>query len=202
MENNTYFLKIDDLVSNLFIILMENGYDVKSITYPQIEKFGLLLKQEGLRKGINIFVRLGRDDIQKFLSTYSDVFEENESDEERVITLGEGITPVHLIWYFRGHYSLELFNLVSCDEVMEKGLEILGLSLQEKVDINNIDFYLTDLYKQIDECSETWDFEKCILLRERYNSLKAIQDEMNGHSLPDDEKSSARIRCARPYEGE
>ena len=41
-----YLLDLGDLISNLFLILMENGIDVDKITYSQIEQFREILEKE------------------------------------------------------------------------------------------------------------------------------------------------------------
>ena len=93
-----YYLDLGDLVSNLFIILMENKTEVDTITYSQIGQFEAILEKEAKKRGFDLTYRLSRDETSRFFYYNKNTF---EIQEDNSIIVKEGVTPIHLIYDYR-----------------------------------------------------------------------------------------------------
>ena len=171
-----YLLDLGDLISNLFLILMENGIDVDKITYSQIEQFREILEKEAENNEMKLSFKLSRDLTAKFFSYNRSTFDEQD---DRTIIIKEGITPIHLIYDYRSSLPLDVALLISSDEVTNKTLDMMGYEKAEKKSHEDIEYYINRLKKLINSYASKMEFEKCIELREKLHRLNFIQNLMN-----------------------
>jgi len=166
-----YFLDLGDLISNLFYILMENGIDVKQVSYHQLIDFKEILEKEALKSEIELSFRLSRDDTAKFFCYTKDTFEEVNDD---LISIKEGVTPIHLNWDFRSSLPLDVLLLTSKESVVSSTLKMMGYEKPVEKVPHSIDYYINILNKKINEYASKMEFEKCIELRDKLYNLQFI----------------------------
>ncbi len=171
-----YFLDLGDLIGNLFLILMENEIDVDKITYSQIEQFREILEKEAENNEMKLSFKLSRDLTAKFFSYNRSTFDEQD---DRTIIIKEGITPIHLIYDYRSSLPLDVYLLISSDEVTNKTLDMMGYEKAEKKSLEDIEYYINRLKKLINSYASKMEFEKCIELREKLRRLNFIRNRMN-----------------------
>ena len=171
-----YLLDLGDLISNLFLILMENGIDVDKITYSQIEQFREILEKEAENNEMKLSFKLSRDETAKFFSYNRSTFDEQD---DRTIIIKEGITPIHLIYDYRSSLPLDVALFISSDEVTNKTLDMMEYEKAEKKSPEDIEYYINRLKKSINSYASKMEFEKCIELREKLRRLYFIQNLMN-----------------------
>ena len=168
-----YILDLGDLISNLFIILMESKIDTDKITDNQIEQFRKILEKEAENKEINLLFNLSRNETIKFFNN-NDTFE--KLDDE--VILKEGVTPIHLIWNYRLNLPIDVLQLISSERVIDEILNIMGYKNKEK-SIENIEYFINKLKELINIYAENMEFEKCIELRDKLYELQSIQKVMD-----------------------
>ena len=81
---NLYF---EDLVGNLFITLMENGYNTNKISYNLINEYQEILSKNLKENKITPVSKLSRDYTQKFLEDNKGLYSECD---EKYIELNSG----------------------------------------------------------------------------------------------------------------
>ena len=171
-----YLLDLGDLIGNLFLILMENKIDVNKITYSQIRQFREILEKEAESNEMKLSFKLSRDETAKFFSYNRSTFDEQD---DRTIIIKEGITPFHLIYDYRSFLPLDVYLLISSDEVTNKTLNMMGYEKTEKKSPEDIEYYINRLKELINSYASKMEFEKCIELREKLCKLNFIQNLMN-----------------------
>ena len=172
----SYLLDLGDLISNLFLILMENNIDINKVTYNQISQFKKILENVAENNELKISFSLSRDETTKFFSYNKSTFKENE---DRTIILNEGITPYHLIYDYRSSLPLDVVLFIESDEVINKTLDMMGYEKAIEKTPENIDYYINRLKEAINSYASKMEFEKCIELREKLYKLQFIQGLMN-----------------------
>lgn len=170
MENK-YFLRLEDLATNLFLILMGNNSNIKKVTFRQLSEFEKILLEEAKKRELKFIFILSRDDTSKFFRDCGGVF---YRDDDRGVNISDVITPYHLI-YDRSHLPLEVLEVMTCDNVVNKTLEMMGLekSVEPK---KNIYYYLNNLKSKMANLAREMNFEKCIELRNEYNILDYMEN--------------------------
>ena len=171
-----YLLDLGDLIANLFLILMENEIDVDKITYSQIVQFMEILEKEAENNEMKLSFKLSRDLTAEFFVYNRSTFDEQD---DRTIIIKEGITPIHLIHDYRSSLPLDVYLLISSDEVTNKTLDMMGYEKAEKKSLEDIEYYINRLKKLINSYASKMEFEKCIELREKLRRLNFIQNRMN-----------------------
>ena len=183
----SYLLDLGDLVSNLFLILMENKTGADSITYSQIDQFKKILEMEAENKEMKLLFRLGRDETARFFSYNGSTF---DKQNDRTIALKEGVTPIHLIYDYRSSLPLDVILLITSDEVTNKVLNMMGYESSDEKATEDIEYYINELKRLIDDYASKMEFEKCIELREKLYKLQFIQGLMNQTSEEIENKKS------------
>ena len=171
-----YLLDLGDLISNLFLILMENEIDVDKITYSQIEQFREILEKEAENNEMKLSFILSRDETAKFFSYNRSTF---EKQDDNTIIIKEGVTPIHLIYDYRSSLPLDVLLLIISDEVRTKTLNIMGYEKLKEQATKDIEYYINNLKESINSYASKMEFEKCIELRENLRRLNFIQNLMN-----------------------
>ncbi len=171
-----YLLDLGDLISNLFLILMENEIDVDKITYSQIEQFREILEKEAENNEMKLSFILSRDETAKFFSYNRSTF---EKQDDNTIIIKEGVTPIHLIYDYRSSLPLDVLLLIISDEVRTKTLNIMGYEKLKEPATKDIEYYINNLKESINSYASKMEFEKCIELRENLRRLNFIQNLMN-----------------------
>ena len=172
--NKKYLLEINDLVSNFFIILGRNNYDVKEITYANLHEFGNIIREEAAKKGMEIVLNLRSDLTTNFLANYSQYCK--ESKNHKSIILNDGVTPLHLIWFLRLYSPLDVITLMQDEQLEARTLKILNLKPSEEKNPFDVDKYIDQTLLMIAEASSRMDFDKCNELKEQYSDLLYIAD--------------------------
>ena len=180
-----YFLNSGDVISNLFIILMQYQTGVNKITYSQIRKFKKILEEEAENNGFELTFNSNKNKLERFFSYNESTFEEQNDTE---IIIKEGVTPIHLIWDYRSHLPLDVFSLVLSDEVTNKTLNMMGYEKKLTKEPEDIEYYINVLKELIIFYASKMEFEKCIELRERLQILEYIQKILQGKEENTSEK--------------
>ncbi|MBR4351102.1 MAG: hypothetical protein IKP98_02650 [Bacilli bacterium] len=164
--NDKYFLRLGDLATNLFLILMGNNSNIKKVTFHQLSEFEKILLEEAKKRELKFIFVLSRDDTSKFFRDCGGVF---YRDDDRGVNISDVITPYHLI-YDRSHLPLEVLEVMTCDNVVNKTLEMMGLEKSGEPK-KNIYYYLNNLKSKMANLAREMNFEKCMELRKEYNLL-------------------------------
>ena len=169
--DDKYFLRLEDLATNLFLILMGNNSNIKKVTFHQLSEFEEILLEEAKKRKLKFIFILSRDDTCKFFRDCGGVF---YRDDDRGVNISDVITPYHLI-YDRSHLPLEVLEVMTCDNVVNKTLEMMGLEKIEEPK-KNIYYYLNNLKSKMANLAREMNFEKCIELRNEYNLLDYMEN--------------------------
>lgn len=169
--DDKYYLRLEDLATNLFLILMGNNSNIKKVTFHQLSEFEKILLEEAKKRELKFIFVLSRDDTIKFFRDCGGVF---YRDDDRGVNISDVITPYHLI-YDRSHLPLEVLEVMTCDNVINKTLEMMGLEKSEKPK-KNIYYYLNNLKSKMANLAREMNFEKCIELRNEYNLLDYMEN--------------------------
>lgn len=182
-----YVLDLSDLVSNLFLLLMENENDVNKITYNQIGQFREILEKEAENKEMELSFILSRDETAKFFSYNRSTF---EKQDDNTIIIKEGVTPIHLIYDYRSSLPLDVLLLIISDEVRTKTLNIMGYEKSKEPTTKDIEYYINNLKESINSYASKMEFEKCIELREKLRELQIIANQNDNKKSIDNESES------------
>lgn len=182
-----YVLDLSDLVSNLFLLLMENKNDVNKITYNQIEQFREILEKEAENNEMKLSFILSRDETAKFFSYNRSTF---EKQGDNTIIIKEGVTPIHLIYDYRSSLPLDVLLLIISDEVTNKTLDMMGYEKSKEPATKDIDYYINNLKESINSYASKMEFEKCIELREKLRELQIIANQNDNKKSIDNESES------------
>lgn len=182
-----YLLDLGDLISNLFLILMENGIDVDKITYSQIEQFREILEKEAENNEMKLSFILSRDETAKFFSYNRSTF---EKQDDNTIIIKEGVTPIHLIYDYRSSLPLDVLLLIISDEVRTKTLNIMGYEKLKEPATKDIEYYINNLKESINSYASKMEFEKCIELRGKLRELQIIANQNDNKKSIDNESES------------
>ena len=182
-----YLLDLGDLISNLFLILMENEIDVDKITYSQIEQFRKILEKAAENNEMKLSFILSRDETAKFFSYNRSTF---EKQDDRTIIIKEGVTPIHLIYDYRSSLPLDVLLLIISDEVRTKTLNIMGYEKSKEPETKDIEYYINNLKESINSYASKMEFEKCIELREKLRELQIIANQNDNKKSIDNESES------------
>lgn len=171
--NDKYYLRLEDLATNLFLILMGNNSNIKKVTFHQLSEFEKILLEEAKKRELKFIFVLSRDDTIKFFRDCGGVF---YRDDDRGVNISDVITPYHLI-YDRSSLPLDVLEVMTCDNVVNKTLEMMGLekSVEPK---KNIYYYLNNLKSKMANLARELNFEKCIELRNEYNLLDYMENRL------------------------
>ena len=172
-----YTLELSDLVSNLFLIVMENNNEIDSVTYKQIGNFKKILIEEAEKKDIKLSFLLSRDDATNFFNYEASTF--IKVGEAR-IGIKDGVTPAHLIYKYRTHLPLDITLLVIDENVVDKTLDMMGFERSKEKATIDLKFYIGKLKSMIQEEANSMNFEKCIELREKLYDLQHINRILTG----------------------
>ena len=118
-----YFIGIEDLAANALITLMSSDQEKRFVSYSDLEEYGNMVMQILTSKGKKAIFILSRKSTTVFFCDYSNIFEEIESNNQKGISLKEGVTVDDLIDRFRGYLSLDLL-LAFTDH---RSAEVLGV---------------------------------------------------------------------------
>ena len=114
---NLYF---EDLVGNLFITLMENGYNTNKISYNLINEYQEILSKNLKENKITPVSKLSRDYTQKFLEDNKGLYSECD---EKYIELMHNLTIKTLVNLYRGYLSLDVLRVIKSEKVNKETIE-------------------------------------------------------------------------------
>lgn len=112
MENNKFFLAIDDLVVNLLITLKEKGLDPKELSYNEVVKYGEKLVEYGKKQKYNFYLILSRDKTRYFLNNNSHWASEYQNQYSKGIKIIKDYTIEKLIEDYRGYFPLDVLLII------------------------------------------------------------------------------------------
>lgn len=104
----SFYIGIEDLAANALIEILSNSKDVRFVTYEQLEKYGSEVIRLLNQKGDEAVLILSRDRTNDMFRSYSNFFEEVDSENGLGIQLKDGITCNDLINQFRGYLALDV----------------------------------------------------------------------------------------------
>ena len=117
------YIGIEDLAANALIEVMSKDETKRFVSYEELEIYGAEVVNFLNAKGEKAVLILSRESTNTMFRNYSDIFEENISDEQLGIQLKTGITAEELIKKFRGYLAWDvLLALVSEQTVSTLGV--------------------------------------------------------------------------------
>lgn len=189
-----YTLELSDLVSNLFLIVMENNNEINSVTYKQIRDFRKILEEEAEKRDIKLSFLLSREYAANFFHYEAATF---NKENEFTISLKDGVTPAHLIYQYRTHLPVGMTVLMIDDNVVNNTLNMMGFERSKEKATIDLKFYIGKLKSMIQEEANSMNFEKCIELREKLYELQHINS-----ILTEDEDKQPKSNIKRILEEE
>lgn len=172
-----YTFELSDLVSNLFLIVMENNNEIDSVSYKQIGNFRRILEEEAEKKDIKLSFLLSRDDAANFFNYEASTF---VKVGEARIGIKDGVTPAHLIYQYRAHLPLDITLLVIDENVVNNTLNMMGLEKSKEKAYIDLKLFINKLKAMIKKEADSMNFEKCIELREKLYDLQHINRILTG----------------------
>ena len=107
-----FYIGIEDLAANALIEILKTKEDAQTerccVTLAELEAYGNQVIQYLNERGEKAVLILSRENTSLMFRSYSDFFEEVETDEGVSITLKEGKTVSDLVEKFRTYLALDL----------------------------------------------------------------------------------------------
>ena len=132
---NTIYMEMDDLVGNLLITLLKEGYDVDKIPYSLIDEYTNILSNHFQENNIYPYFGLSRDLTYVFLLRNTDKYYEAEDHR---IGLVRRFTVDELINMYQGYLSLEVLLVILDEDVVHETCEAYERYLGNNMDQNHV----------------------------------------------------------------
>ena len=167
-----YYFTTKMIVGNLFIILIENGYN-KPVTWDQVRKFVSILTKEVEANDIpfrsNYVWDEPIDECDLFLRTVDKVFLR--------------CTLIDLIHKVRLYEREDIIEVLESESLANKTLEMIGIEKRSKKVTMNVKEYIYQLEDEIDLCASKRNYERCVELTKEIERIKEVADEIEGYQL-------------------
>lgn len=114
------YIGIEDLAANALIEVMSKDETKRFVSYEELEIYGAEVVNFLNAKGEKAVLILSRESTNTMFRNYSDIFEENISDEQLGIQLKTGITAEELIKKFRGYLAWDVLLAFVSEQTVSK----------------------------------------------------------------------------------
>ena len=117
------YIKIEDLAGNAMIELLERKKSGK-VSIPQLKEYGMAVVSElNDECGDEYFCIFSREAVSSFFHDYTEYFDVVDNDNERYISIKDGVTIPQLKNAFRRYLSIDmLIAFVSTSSLKTLGI--------------------------------------------------------------------------------
>lgn len=167
-----YYFTSEMVVGNLFIILIENGYN-KPITWGQMREFVNILTKEMAAKEISF--------------RYSDLWDEPIDQCDLFIATVDKIilrrTLIDLMYKVRLYEREDILEILESESLENKTLEMVGIKKRSKKTTLGINEYICKLEDEIELCALKKNYVRCVELTEEIERIKEIDSRIKRYQL-------------------